>query len=84
MKYQLQDIYRDIPDEELIRKIHKKYGEQFQFEKIEDEYKRKLNNHQKEQLKGVGIGLLFWIVPVVLLYLLGRSVGWVIRGFKKG
>ena len=27
--------------------------------------------------------LLFWIIPVVFIYLFGFSIGWVLQGFKK-
>lgn len=26
---------------------------------------------------------LFWVIPCIVLYILGRSIGWVYRGFKK-
>jgi hypothetical protein len=34
------------------------------------------------QLKAVGKGFLIWLVPVVLVYLIGLAVAWVGRGFK--
>lgn len=36
----------------------------------------------KKQLKHIGIAFILWIVPLIALYLLGLSIGWVYRGFK--
>lgn len=70
--------------EKFVRACHKQFGDTLDFTKIESDYKNKINNHRKEQFKIVGTGFVFWIVPVVLLYLLGWSIRWVIEGFKKG
>jgi len=39
-------------------------------------------NSSQEQLEVVLDSLLVWVLPVGALYILGLSVGWIIRGFK--
>ena len=37
---------------------------------------------RKNQLKILGTSLLYWLGPMLLLYLIGVLAAWVIRGFK--
>ena len=38
---------------------------------------------QQGRVSTIGTAFLAWAVPIGILYFLGRSVGWVYRGFKK-
>ncbi|MBN1842949.1 MAG: hypothetical protein JW883_11795 [Deltaproteobacteria bacterium] len=81
---QLRDRYRDISDEELLSKIHEtKRRDKLDFRGVEDAYRRKLDNHRNAVLKSLGIGFLFWIIPALWLYVLGRAIGWVTKGFGR-
>lgn len=41
------------------------------------------NTATKEKTNYIGSAFLWWLVPVLALYGLGWSVGWVYRGFRK-
>lgn len=36
----------------------------------------------KERQKYISIAFLWWVIPVVVIYVLGWAVGWVYHGFK--
>lgn len=52
------------------------------FKTIQIRYEKQLENLKYKQLMQVGIYSLIWVVPSVLLYLLGLGIGWVYKGFK--
>lgn len=86
--WDIREAYSDLNDKELIEKIQKKLIQQnvfhkFDIEKITQKYQPKIKNMQVIQLKTIGIGALIWIVPMLVLYIFGCSVGWIYRGFKK-
>jgi hypothetical protein len=37
----------------------------------------------EQQLRHIGLAFVWWLLPVLALYGLGWSVGWVYRGFRK-
>ncbi len=70
------DAYQDLSDEELVSTISIRVA------LIDFRHQQRLDSLFGEQAKSMGIGLLAWIVPSVVLYLLGWSIGWVYRGFQ--
>ena len=50
---------------------------------INKKYEDRLANLGKEKIKVVSIGFLFWLVPVILVYVLGLAAGWIYRGFRQ-
>lgn len=84
--YQIREAYEDITDRELIKRINAKYY-------ANPEYKETLNTlnlrYQKdiqllwrEQFKTIGIALMAWVIPIVIVYLMGLAIGWIYKGFK--
>lgn len=81
--YQIREAYSDFSDEELIQIIHKNYKDKVDFDAIEKKYRNKMSRLPFVRAKFIGLGLLFWVAPIVLVYILGISVGWIVKGFKK-
>jgi hypothetical protein len=53
-------------------------------EDVVNEYWSIVEKSTKEQrMSHVGLAFVWWVLPVLALYLFGWSVGWVYRGFKK-
>jgi hypothetical protein len=75
--------YADLSDEQVLAKLHDKYKDKVDFDPVESEYRRKMNRRLLEQAQTFGIALLFWLIPVVALYILGVGVAWIIRGFRQ-
>ncbi len=50
---------------------------------IEEQYKIYLREYHKERRNVIFLFLLYWLAPVGLVYVSGRCVGWIIRGFRK-
>jgi hypothetical protein len=63
--------------DEIIDKAQSK-----QFGGIHEKYKQKLSNLQREKMKVIGIGFLFWVIPSIIVYILGMGIGWIYRGFR--
>jgi hypothetical protein len=74
------DYYNDMTDSRIIQKSKEKYGNEIDFNNIEKNIEQNIKNFRN---KTIVIAFLVWIVPVLILYLLGVSIGWVIKGFKK-
>ena len=81
--YQIRDAYGDLPDDEVVKRIHNKFKGKIDYSDIEEKYKARLSKLSLEQAKAVGIGFLLWLVPVVFVYVFGWAIGWVIKGFKR-
>jgi hypothetical protein len=81
--YQIRDDYKDLSDQEVIKRIHAKFKDKIDYSEIERDYGTKLERLPSEKAKAVGIWFLVWLIPSLATYVLGWSVAWVIRGFKK-
>lgn len=83
----IAEAYVDWSDEELISRIHQKYADSLDFSSIESEYKENELKYEKDKkifiFKYVAYTFAFWIVPIILAYFLGLSIGWVAKGFRK-
>jgi len=73
------ESYRDLTDDEIISKGYKKYGSVIDFSTIDKEFENKSKNFLYRFFL---IAFAVWIVPVVVIYILGLSTGWIIRGFR--
>lgn len=74
------ESYRDLTDDEIISKGYKKYGSVIDFSTIDKEFENKSKNFLYRFFL---ITFAVWIVPVVVIYILGLSIGWIIRGFRE-
>lgn len=74
--------YADLPEEQIVPKLHEKYQGRVDFSPIETRYRQAIEGLAKEKLRFVGVAFLVWLTPVVAFYLLGWAAGWVLRGFK--
>ena len=63
--------------------INQNVFHKFDFEEINKKFKYKIDNIGTLQAKSFFTGLLIWFIPIAFVYILGWSVGWVYRGFKK-
>lgn len=81
--FEIREAYSDLSDEEFIQIIHKNYKDKVDFDAIEKKYRNKMSRLPSVRAKFIGLGLLFWIGPIILIYILGISVGWIVKGFKK-
>jgi len=59
-----------------------KIADKIKLKEIGEKYTKKLANINRDRARIVGIGFLFWIVPVVVVYILGLTVRWIYIGFK--
>ncbi len=60
-----------------------KEKEELGFSDIEGNYKQQISEYHKARRNAIFLFLLYWLVPVGLVYGSGRCVGWIIRGFRK-
>jgi hypothetical protein len=91
-----REVFKDANDEEVIDKVRKavsrmrEEAKEKEFAVLENEigtlekqYQDRLSGLLLRQLGIIGMGVLFWLIPAIFLYLVGVGVGWVYRGFKE-
>jgi hypothetical protein len=78
-----QKYYSDLTDDQIIERLHAKFGDKISFDRIELNYLRKLRDLPKERFELVAYGFAAWLLPALAAYLLGASMGWVRRGFRR-
>jgi ribosome-binding ATPase YchF (GTP1/OBG family) len=68
---------------ELADLLIARHKDNMDFYEIESQYKRDLRKVGDARKRVVLFSFLFWVAPVVGVYLFGLSIRWVIRGFKE-
>ena len=68
-------------DDEFARTLSQKWAHVIDFSDIEAKRKKMIEQSSLARAKTIGYGFLAWVAPVVLVYLLGLSFGWIVRGF---
>ena len=83
-----QDIINKLTDV-ILKGIEDKDGskwvklaDKLKLKELREQYTEKLANLNRDRVRIAGIGFLFWIVPVVIVYILGLTVKWIYMGFK--
>ena len=66
-----------------MQETHTKYGGKVYFGQIEEKYKSNMQGLLEEQFKLVTGAILVWVVPLLVLYLSGLVVAWIIAGFRE-
>jgi hypothetical protein len=64
---ELRSTYKDIVD----------------FAPVDRTYRHRMDGLRTEQLRAVGISLLAWLTPSLVVYVLGYGIGWVVNGFRQ-
>src|SRR4030066_2189531 len=96
-KYSTIDVlnsYSDMSYDNIILKIRSKATGKTkshfknliadaEFQIIEDWHRVKLESLLSDQLKIISYGIIFWLVPLGLIYLIGMGIRWVYEGFNK-
>ena len=75
-----------MSDDEVVMRIQAKYSENpynVDFEAIDEGHEKRLQDLLPDQAKVIGIGVLAWVGPSVVVYILGLAIGWIFRGFQK-
>lgn len=71
-------------NEEFVRDISQKWAHVIDFSAIEAEQNKMIEQRSTARTKSIGYGFLAWVAPIALVYLLGLSFGWIVRGFRDG
>ena len=75
-----------LHNNKTLNNFENKYKDKNQFIDIKEEYVNDLKELNKNQIhfiiKVVIIFLMIWFIPICLIYILGLSVRWIIKGFK--
>jgi hypothetical protein len=66
----------------LAKLAIEEHGQENDFSDVKRTYEMEEKRVNKERRELVLGALLFWLIPIGVLYLLGMSVGWVFKGFK--
>ncbi len=75
--------YADLSDDQLVSKLHQKYGDSVNFRDIEETYNQSLQRLPRDKLNVVLYALAAWLIPLLAAYAIGAGVAWVLRGFRR-
>ena len=75
--------YADLSDQTIIDRIHAKFAKKVDFNEIERQFQSDISALPKNQFLALAKVLFWWAFSVGFIYILGSSVGWVIRGFRR-
>ena len=64
--------------EKSVRRLQEQYGKWIDFSEVEQKYVKDSSKNFKIALVGLGS----WLASIVIVYLFGWAIGWVIKGFK--
>jgi len=82
--WQVRNAYRDISDEELLKRLEQKYSSSVPLERIELNYRRRLDSLLMDQASTGLLGFAAWLLPLIAAYLLGMAIAWIRSGFERG
>lgn len=77
-------FYANLDDDQVFARLSEKWGSKVNLAVIEAEHQKRLDALPVAKAKIVGLGLLCWLIPAILVYVLGLSVAWIIQGFRHG
>jgi hypothetical protein len=75
--------HEEETDAEIIKRIGDKYVGKIDFTKLDAEAAATIDAQKSRRLAFIVNTAAYWIVPVLVIYLLGSAIGWVVRGFRK-
>lgn len=88
--WEIREAYtkKGITDEKFIERLKEKSIEkppdyQSEFAEIEKKHSAKIIKLKGKQIRYTVNALLIWFLPSSLIYILGISIAWVYKGFKK-
>ena len=71
---------KGLNNQEIIKAVHRDYQDVLDFKINRKNIQRTILQYD---ISAILLSFVFWIVPVITVYILGFSIGWVIRGFRK-
>lgn len=81
LDFEIRDMNKNYSDIQYIRAVHRQYKNLVSFSDIDTKFKEQLDHLYIDQAQFIGIGFIIWLLPVIVLYLFGWSIGWIYRGF---
>jgi hypothetical protein len=74
--------HEEETDAEVVKRIGDKYAGKIDFTKLDAEAAATIDAQKNRRSAFIVSTTVYWIVPVLALYLLGSVIGWVLRGFR--
>jgi hypothetical protein len=76
------EAYGDLSDTELIQRIRAKWEGQANFAPLNEKLRRDTKRIRDRRFNFALQALVWWIIPVLMVYALGWATAWVVRGFQ--
>lgn len=76
------DQYQGLTDQQIVDRLQGIWGDRVTFTQVEARYQRRLDEVRTADIKIIGHGILVWLIPIAVIFVLGLSVGWIIDGFR--
>lgn len=76
------EAYGDLSDAELIQRVRAKFDGKANFTPLDEKSRRDAELLRGERSNFVIQAAVWWVIPVMAVYVLGWVIGWIIRGFR--
>lgn len=76
------EAYGDLSDSEIIQRVRATFDQKTNLTPLDEKSRRDAERLRGERLKFVLQTAVWWIIPVIAVYVLGWAIGWTIRGFR--
>lgn len=76
------EAYGDLTNAEIVQRVREKFDGKADFNALDERVKHDAEHLRGERSKFIFQAVAWWVIPSVVLYVLGLAFGWVVRGFR--
>ena len=76
------EAYGGLTDAEIVQRIREKFDGKADFTALDEKVKHDAEHLRNDRSKFIFQAVAWWVIPAVVLYLLGLAIGWIVRGFR--
>jgi hypothetical protein len=80
--YEVRDRVLKSGADRWFGEVHRQFKGRIDFSSIEEKYKNNIQEIPRQQRTLIVYGIALWIIPVVIVYVVGFLIAWIVKGFK--
>jgi hypothetical protein len=86
--WQIRDAYKDLSDKELYERALSTYEKEMDeaginYRTTAEEYEKRMKSLWRVQFTNIAQYIGLWASALIVIYVLGWSVGWIAQGFRR-
>lgn len=76
------EAYGDLTNAEIIQRLRAKFDGKADFTALDEKMRRDTERLRDDRSKFIFQAIAWWVIPALVLYVLGVAIGWIVRGFR--